>query len=129
MPKAETAAARHETRGCIRTFLRAIDPDIVFVPDHVEGTLSTASIHGRFQIHGKDHEMTMVVEAVPAANRLDITTHFIIPYVDWGMKNPSTLFLRVGDKVTIDVRAMGRIQPSPAGGIAGPEATAQTISR
>ncbi len=86
-------------------------PDIVFTPDHVEGALSKASIHGLFRIHGQDHEITIVVEAVPTDNRLDVTAHFVIPYVQWGMKNPSTLFLRVGDKVNIDVRTAGRIQP------------------
>ena len=84
-------------------------PDIVFIPDHVEGTLSKASLHGTFRIHGKDHEMILVVAAVPMGNRLEITTQFVVPYVQWGMKNPSTLFLRVGDKVNVDIHAVGRI--------------------
>lgn len=86
-------------------------PDIAFLPDHVEGALSKASIHGLFRIHGMDHEMTILVEAVPTGSGLDVTTHFSVPYVRWGMKNPSTLFLRVGDTVSIDVHATGRIQP------------------
>jgi hypothetical protein len=86
-------------------------PEIAFLPDHMDGPISKASIHGLFRIHGKDHEMTILVEAVPTASGLDVTTHFSVPYVRWGMKNPSTLFLRVGDTVSIDVRAAGRIQP------------------
>lgn len=86
-------------------------PDIVFTPDHVEGALSKASIHGFFRIHGKDHEMTVLVEAIPSGNGLDVTAHLIVPYVQWGMKNPSILLLRVGDQVNIDVQARGRIQP------------------
>jgi hypothetical protein len=31
-----------------------------------------------------------------------------------GMKNPTTLFLRVGDKVTLDVHAQGRISGAVA---------------
>lgn len=77
----------------------------------MEGTLSKANIHGLFRIHGQDHEMTMSVEAVPAGNALDVTAHFAVPYVQWGMKNPSTLFLRVGDQVNIDVKAKGQVQP------------------
>ncbi len=86
-------------------------PDIAFYPDHIEGASSKPSIHGLFRIHGKDHEMTILVEAASTGNGLDVTTHFSVPYVRWGMKNPSTLFLRVSDTVTIDVRAAGRIQP------------------
>ena len=37
-------------------------------------------------------------------------THFAIPYVQWGMKNPSTLFLRVNDKVMIDLQVVGRLK-------------------
>jgi len=86
-------------------------PDIVFRPDHVEGTLWKANIHGLFRIHGQEHEMTMLVEAVLAGNALDVTAHFAVPYVQWEMKNPSTLFLRVGDQVNIDVKAKGQVQP------------------
>ena len=85
-------------------------PEIVFTPDHVAGTLSKASIHGLFRIHGKEHEMTMVIEAIPSSNGLDVTAHFVVPYVEWGMKNPSVLFLRVGDQVNINVQARGRVQ-------------------
>ncbi len=90
-------------------------PEIAFTPDRVEGTLSKATIHGAFRIHGKDHEMTLVVETVPAGDKLNVTARFVVPYVDWGMKNPSTLFLRVGDKVNIDVHSLGRLRPSPVG--------------
>jgi hypothetical protein len=38
------------------------------------------------------------------------TMHFVVPYVQWGMKNPSTLFLRVGDKVNIDLEAVGHVR-------------------
>ncbi len=87
-------------------------PDIVFIPDHVEGDLSKASVHGAFRIHGKDHELTLLVEAVPAGGEMDIKTHLVVPYVQWGMKNPSTLLLRVGNKVNIDIHAQARIHES-----------------
>jgi len=35
--------------------------------------------------------------------------HFTIPYAKWGMKNPSTLFLKVSDTVEIDLAAVGNV--------------------
>jgi hypothetical protein len=40
--------------------------------------------------------------------------HFVVPYVAWGLKNPSTLFLRVSDKVNIDINAAGRLTSATA---------------
>lgn len=92
-------------------------PEIVFTPDRVDGVLapqgsSQMKVHGMFTIHGQDHELNLAIGAEKSQDQIKITTHFIVPYVQWGMKNPSTLFLRVGDKVDIDVRAV----ISPAAG-------------
>ena len=43
-----------------------------------------------------------------AEGRATAKIHFTIPYVKWGLKNPSTLFLRVSDKVDIDIAAYTR---------------------
>lgn len=86
-------------------------PEIVFRPDHVEGSLSAAMVHGLFAIHGGSHEMTVTAGANPSRDAVEIKANFVVPYVQWGMKNPSTLFLRVGDTVKIDVDAHGTIRP------------------
>jgi polyisoprenoid-binding protein YceI len=90
-------------------------PDIVFHPDRVDGPVapqgrSQIKVHGMFRIHGADHEVTLPGDVDIAADRMTATLHFQVPYVEWGMKNPSTLFLRVEDKVAIDIRAVGRPQ-------------------
>ena len=106
-------------------------PEIVFIPDHVEGTLAKASIHGIFRIHGTDHEMTVALSGVPKGDQIEVTTEFVVPYVAWGMKNPSTLFLRVGDKVNLEMHAQARMQtggPNAAAGSA-PSATAPSPHR
>lgn len=86
-------------------------PEIIFRPDRVEGSLSAAMVHGLFTIHGVSHEMTMTVDAHPAGDTVEVKANFVVPYVQWGMKNPSTLFLRVGDTVKIDVDGHGTIRP------------------
>ena len=46
------------------------------------------------------------------AGNLQITTHIDIPYVQWGLKNPSNFLLRVSDNVTIEIQATGRVNPA-----------------
>jgi hypothetical protein len=43
------------------------------------------------------------------ASQWTATAKFPVPYVKWGMKNPSLLFLRVGDAVDIDFRGTGSL--------------------
>jgi polyisoprenoid-binding protein YceI len=88
-------------------------PEIVFRPDRVEGKVtqqgtSHVGLHGMFSIHGADHEITLpaVVEAADGQYTAALT--FAVPYVQWGMKNPSTLFLRVSDKVEITIHTVAR---------------------
>src|SRR5581483_12511736 len=90
-------------------------PDIVFAPDRVDGKLnpqgdSQVRVHGSFSIHGASHELTVPVTVHASPQAMDVDAHFDVPYVQWGMKNPSTLFLRVGDRVNIEIHAAGRIQ-------------------
>lgn len=85
-------------------------PEAVFVPDHVEGKLaaqgkSEIDAHGIFKIHGAEHELTLHFEVQAAGDQYVATTHFTIPYVQWGMKNPSNFLLKVDDKVEMEVRA------------------------
>ena len=89
-------------------------PDIVFRPDHVEGTVprqgkSPVRVHGIFSIHGADHELTVPAEVETSPDHWSATLHFAIPYAAWGMKNPSTLFLKVSESVDIDLTASGSL--------------------
>lgn len=87
--------------------------EIVFRPDRVEGKVasqggSQVHLHGMFAIHGSEHEITLPVDVEAADGLFTASTHFFIPYVKWGMKNPSTLFLRVSDKVELKIRTVAR---------------------
>lgn len=89
-------------------------PEIDFRPDRIEGKLpsegkSSVMLHGIFSIHGVDHEITVPAQVDMSAEQWNATVHFAIPYTKWGMKNPSTLFLRVNDSVEIDLDAAGKI--------------------
>jgi polyisoprenoid-binding protein YceI len=90
-------------------------PEAVFTPDHVSGELaprgeSQVDVHGAFQIHGASHEMTLHFRAEVKDGEVATSTGFVIPYVQWGMKNPSNFLLKVKDKVEINIQATGRLQ-------------------
>ncbi len=94
-------------------------PVISFRPDGVQGNVgslgsSTIQVHGIFSIHGDDHGLTMPVRVEVFPDHWTADTHFTIPYVKWGMKNPSTFVLRVSESVEIDVHASGA-NPSSGG--------------
>src|SRR6202044_2131770 len=87
-------------------------PEIIFRPDRVDGNVvpqgkSSVSVHGIFTIHGSDHELTVPAEVQMAPGYWTATLHFSVPYAKWGMKNPSTMFLRVSESVDIDLTVSG----------------------
>jgi polyisoprenoid-binding protein YceI len=89
-------------------------PEISFRPDRVDGTVasqgtSVVKVHGVFNIHGVDREITVPAEVEMSGDHWTATVHFTVPYAKWGMKNPSTLFLRVNDSVEIDLSAAGDV--------------------
>ncbi len=89
-------------------------PEIVFRPDRVDGKVlpqgaSQAQMHGIFSIHGEDHEIVMPLEVQASEGQYTAVGHFSVPYVKWGMKNPSTLMLRVNDTVDIKIETVAKI--------------------
>jgi polyisoprenoid-binding protein YceI len=89
-------------------------PDVSFTPDHLEGKVeltgvSNVKLHGTFRIHGGDHEITVPVMVSASGDTLDARIKFDVPFVAWGMKDPSTLILRVNKSVGIEIRATGRL--------------------
>jgi polyisoprenoid-binding protein YceI len=85
--------------------------EIVFTPNLVKGTVapqgtSQVDVSGVFRLHGQDHDLTLAVAVEPAAGgRFQITTKFSVPYIKWGLKNPSNFFLKVDDSVNVDIHA------------------------
>ncbi len=86
-------------------------PEIVFRPDHLEGAVTdpVVRVHGIFSIHGTDHQMTVPAKVDVSAESWTANMHFSVPYASWGMKNPSTFFLRVSGTVEVDVTAAGTV--------------------
>jgi polyisoprenoid-binding protein YceI len=91
-------------------------PEITFHLDRADGTLapsgeSVLQVHGLFSIHGGEHEVTIPVQVNVRGNTFSAKASFTIPYVTWGMKNPSVVFLRVGNEVKVQFHAAGTLTP------------------
>ena len=90
-------------------------PEITFVPQQVQGQVLPAGdfkvrVLGIFTMHGQSHPLTLIVQANATGEQLTANVTFDVPYVNWGLKNPSTLFLRVNSTVDIGIQAVGHIR-------------------
>ncbi|HEV2116215.1 MAG TPA: YceI family protein [Terriglobales bacterium] len=96
-------------------------PEIVFTPQHVSGKLasqgtSQMELQGVMSLHGQQHPMTIAMPVQVSHDQASADVHFVVPYVKWGLKNPSTFILRVSETVNIDVHAVGHLGAAPDAG-------------
>src|SRR5579862_7573292 len=89
--------------------------EIVFIPSRIQGTIapqgtSQVTVSGVMKLHGQDHDMALTFAVQPGTpGQAHAISKFSVPYVKWGLKNPSTFLLRVTDSVDIDVHASGQL--------------------
>jgi len=85
-------------------------PTITYKPTHVVGKIDLSAagpvtVDGVMNLHGEDHPMQMTVNLHPQPAGAEIATHFNVPFVAWGMKDPSTFIFRVDKQVALDIDA------------------------
>lgn len=86
--------------------------EISFAPLEIDGDVpmqgdSQVQVKGTFHLHGQDHEITIPVSLRISGPDLILDTNFSIPYISWGLKNPSTFILRASDTVQVNIHAVG----------------------
>jgi polyisoprenoid-binding protein YceI len=89
-------------------------PEITLDPQHFTLKLEKdgqfqAKLDGVLTIHGARHKIVTEVHGQLVGNTLTATCHFSVPYVDWGMEDPSLFFLTVAKQVDIDIATEGRV--------------------
>jgi polyisoprenoid-binding protein YceI len=94
-------------------------PTITFRPTHVDGpidltTTGAVTVHGIFTLHGQDHPLQITVNLHPQASAVALSTHFTVPFVAWGLKDPSVFPLRTDKEVALDIDATVVPTPDPA---------------
>jgi polyisoprenoid-binding protein YceI len=92
-------------------------PEVIFHATQVEGNVASSGpsdvkLHGIFSIHGSDHDLTAMVHAELAGDHWTGTGKFEVPYVTWGIKDPSNLFLKVKHAVNVEFAMSGTAKPT-----------------
>jgi polyisoprenoid-binding protein YceI len=90
-------------------------PDVAFRPTQIDGKVALAgasevTLHGVFSIHGVDHDLTALVQAAITGDRWKGTAKFEVPYVKWGIKDPSNFFLKVKHVVGVELEMSGQVR-------------------
>jgi polyisoprenoid-binding protein YceI len=90
-------------------------PDAVFHPEQVEGKVVRAGscevkLHGVLLLHGTEHPMVVPVHAQLTGDHWTGTANFEVPYIQWGMKDPSNWLLKVKPVVNIELEMAGSSQ-------------------
>lgn len=91
--------------------------DVTFQPQSYQGTLasagdSTIQVSGVFTLHGTPHDITVPMMVHVDGANLTAKGSFVVPYVKWGLKDPSIFILKVAKEVHIDLNLAGRVSPS-----------------
>jgi polyisoprenoid-binding protein YceI len=90
-------------------------PDVIFRPTQVQGKVgqsgaSDVKLDGVFFIHGADHDLTALVHAELTGDRWRATSKIEVPYVKWGIKDPSNFLLKVKPVVNVELEMSGEVK-------------------
>jgi polyisoprenoid-binding protein YceI len=88
--------------------------EVSFAPRSYQGTIaaagdSTIQVTGVFTLHGTPHDLTVPMQIHIEGANCTAKTHFTVPYVKWGLKDPSIFILKVAKEVDIDLTLAGRV--------------------
>lgn len=87
---------------------------VSFMPKSYAGTIaipgdSNIQVSGVFTLLGNPHDVTIPMQIHIDESQATAKAHFVVPYVQWGLKNPSFLFWKADNDVTIDLNLVGQI--------------------
>ena len=88
--------------------------EISFAPKSFQGTVaasgdSTIQVTGVFTLHGTPQDLTVPMLIHIDGTAITAKAHFTVPYVQWGLKDPSIFILKVAKVVDIDLTLVGTL--------------------
>ena len=114
-PSGESGSGSRDKRMHREILETAKYPEVIFRPKHVEGKVgqsgpSDVKLSGVFSIHGADHDVVAQVHAELGGDHWKGTSKFSVPYVQWGIKDPSNFLLKVKPVVDVELEMSGDVR-------------------
>jgi len=87
---------------------------VSFAPKTYSGTIapsgeSTIQVSGVFTLLGDPHDLTIPMQIHMDGSKATARAQFVVPYVQWGLKNPSFMFWKAENDVAIDLDLVGQV--------------------
>ena len=87
---------------------------VSFAPNTYTGTIapsgdSTIQVSGVFTLLGNPHDLTIPMQLHRDGSKATARAQFVIPYVQWGLKNPSFLIWKADNDVAMDLNLVGQV--------------------
>ena len=87
---------------------------VSFAPKTYNGIIaasgdSTIQVSGLFTLLATAHDLTIPMQIHVDGTKATAKAQFIVPYVQWGLKNPSFLIWKADNDVAIDLNLVGQI--------------------
>jgi hypothetical protein len=87
---------------------------VSFAPKTYSGTIapsgdSTIQVSGVFTLLGYPHDLTIPMQIHIDGSKATASAQFVVPYVGWGLKNPSFMFWKAENDVAIDLSLVGQV--------------------
>lgn len=91
---------------------------VSFAPKTYIGTLapegnSTIQVSGVITLLGAPHDLTVPMQVHIEGAKTTAKAQFVIPYVQWGLKNPSFMIWKAENDVSIDLSLVGILANGP----------------
>jgi hypothetical protein len=87
---------------------------VSFEPKTYTGTIaasgdSTIQVSGVFTLLGTPHDLTIPMQIHIDGSKATAKAQFVVPYVQWGLKNPSFMFWKAENDVAVDLNVVGKV--------------------
>jgi polyisoprenoid-binding protein YceI len=116
---AETGNKKRDKTMHNKVLESAAHPLLVFRPESIDGEIAASGrseieLHGTVTLVGSEHPLAVPATIDIDGGRVSATAAFSVPFVEWGLHDPSTFLLKVAKQVEVSIDAHGSLGAAPA---------------